>query len=428
MSQPNNRPSQSEYLWTLIPLCAAVFIVGAYIMANRALITCEQRGEVCDPVDIRPLLDERKWCADDKADDKSYYIKSLRRSEEKAAAGAQSQSPTTTPSPAPEQTPSPSPTPSVKVTAETEGPAQQVTVQVKLPPVAPTPPPDAPTLEERRVAVYSARLPWLLLYAVGVVTNLFALFTALYIVWASLRDFGTSGRVWTLAAVLVAGFLSGLIPWLLATKEHMPVLVPLVDCLLDTDVSGALKVIMVGNGFSLGVSAVAVLASCAALWPVAKPCAEAVAEIARRMSYLRALLYVGMIALVASVLRLTALFHWALSFLPSDDRAAPLVARVTSNVTSGEAAAYTLLLAAIYVPAALVLRHRALSLVPPKEKRVRKSKDGKEERTLSGDEWLEENGLSVTGSPKEILPKPAAILAPLLVGSVGDLLKVLGSI
>lgn len=432
MSEPKHKSPGSEYLWMLTPLCAAVFVVGAYIMANRALITCEQWEQVCDPVAIKPLLDERGWCSDEGD------IKSLRRQPRPDAGGAQppaatqatarTSSPTTPPNTAPQQTPPPSPTPSVKVTTEAAGPAQQVTVQVKLPPVAPTPTPDEPTLEERRVAVYAARLPWLLLYAVALITNFFALFTALYIVWSSLRGFGTTRRAWTLAGVLVAGFLSSLIPWGFAAEQNMPVLVPLVDCLLKTDVRGALEVIMVGNGFSLGVSAVAALASCAALWPVAKPRVEAVAEIATRMSYLRALLYVGMVALVVSVLRLTALFHWALSFLPSDDRAARLVARVTSNVTSGEAAAYTLLLAAIYVPAALVLRRRARALIPPQKERLRRSKDGKDEKMLSGDEWLEENGLSVTGSLKDILPKLAAILAPLLVGSVGDLLKVLGSI
>lgn len=415
----------SEYVWwTFTPLYATAFIIAAYFIVYAAFINCG--GKTCDPVNIRRLLEQRGWCAE-----KNDSIKHLRRDEERAAAARQSAPPNRASSPTPTETALPSPTPSVRVTTEAEGPAQQVTVQVKLPPVAPTPTPDGPTLEERRVAVYAGRLPWVVVYAVSFITNLFMLLTGLYVVWSSLRErFGKGGRAWALGGVLAAGLLLSLVPWALATEENMPVLVPLINCLLKVDLTGALDVVALGNGFAFGVSGVAVLASCAALWPVGKPREQAVAEIAGRMSYLRALLYVGMIALVVSILRMTALFHWALAFLPSpdDDRAAQLIARVTSNVTSGEAAAYTLLLAAIYVPAAFVLRRRARALIPPEKVRVKKSQDGKEGKVQSGEEWLEEHGLTVAGSLQEILPKLAAILAPLLVGSVGELLKGLGSI
>ncbi|HEX8500552.1 MAG TPA: hypothetical protein VF659_08180 [Pyrinomonadaceae bacterium] len=67
---------------------------------------------------------------------------------------------------------------------------------------------------------------------------------------------------------------------------------------------------------------------------------------------------------------------------------------------------------------ALVLRPRAKSLITP----------GPGYTPAMGDEWLEKHGLDVTGSLKNQWPKLAAILAPLVAGSVGELFKGLGGV
>jgi hypothetical protein len=388
--------------WTFVPLYTALFIIGTYILVYAAFVVCSKRlGAGCDAVTVERLLQEVGRCD---------------------AAGAKSGAPAEQPNSAAARSvaaaaaPTQAPTPVVTIKTEGGGATPQMSVQVTFPAAtAPTPAPPEP---KRPEAAYASRILWMLLYAVGVITALVSLFVSARVIWQSLRnDFGALGRLAALCVVFVVSLLAVAGAWRLS-EGNLPVLQPLMECVAAGDVGRAFFVVKVGNMLGLFLALVMLLAGCAALWPVRKVPVDAAVEIAERMRLLRLLLYAGMVALVVAVLRLDATFRWALSPLPKDDAAVKLIESITASVVSAEAAAYTLLLAAMYVPASLVLRRRARMLIT-REKGYTQA---------MGDEWLEKHGMNVEGSLRMLWPKLAAILAPLVVGSAGELFKGLGAL
>ena len=402
MSSESSRPAPD--LWTFAPLGAALFIIGAYVLIYSAFIMCSPLlGAGCKPVSVGPLLLE------------------LEKREAHAPlseACAVSVGVKTIPTPEAAPTPAPAPTPQVTIKTEGGGATPLVSVQVALPPASASAPSATPTEAQRAAKFYGARVLWMLLYAVGVITALVASALSAHVVWRSLRgEFDDARRLAAVAAVFVVSFILTWLLWLLS-KGNAPVVEPLMQCLASADIASAFPIVKFGNHLGLFVAFVLLLASCAVLWPVRKAPRKAVGVLAERLRLLRALLYVGMVALVIAVLRLDATFKWALSALPEEAEGFRLVKGITSSVVSGEAAAYTLLLAAIYVPAALVLRRRGRALITPERGYTQEM----------GDEWLEAQGLNVAGSAKSLLPKLAAILAPVVVGSAGELFKGVGSL
>jgi hypothetical protein len=180
------------------------------------------------------------------------------------------------------------------------------------------------------------------------------------------------------------------------------------------------SVIAVSNwiiAFSYMAAFLLVLLSVAILWPVAKERRTSELEISERIKLLRILLYTGMFQLVISTLRLSATFHWATSFFLSQDENNPAAAtamvksleRLASTLSSIEAATYTLILIAIYVPAIFILRNRAYLLISQEDCPTPPSRE----------KWLEERGLNISVSA--YIPRMAALLAPLLAGPLGDM-------
>ena len=177
-------------------------------------------------------------------------------------------------------------------------------------------------------------------------------------------------------------------------------------------------------------------------------------NLAAKMRYLRLLLYVGAFMLAAGALRGRLNQDWALSYLPplaafegatEQKLAASLIygrlKTIGSNTVTSVAFLNTLLLAAIYVPAALVLQRRADNLFETTSQASRaemasgdaetkkgvegkpaKSGDKSGDKPTSGrEEWMKEHGLSFP--LKDHLGRVAAILSPLLAGPLGDLLS-----
>jgi hypothetical protein len=199
----------------------------------------------------------------------------------------------------------------------------------------------------------------------------------------------------------------------------MPQLEDLLNTAATTDLPDA--VIITYFTLLVGVAAVVlfVWANCAVIYNARAE--KTPLGLAKRMRTLRTLLYVAAASLVTTVLRLSMTFQWSLATLKSgpggDGRegAALLMADFASSFTAVQAGAYSLILAAAYVPAALMLSNRALELAA-----------GNYKTLPQRDEWLKTEGLS--DSFAEHLPRAAAILAPLLVGPLGDALgKLAGS-
>jgi hypothetical protein len=156
-----------------------------------------------------------------------------------------------------------------------------------------------------------------------------------------------------------------------------------------------------------------VLLSGAILWPVPSQLQRAEKEkaISERIKLSRVLLYTGMLQLVISTLRLNAAFRWSQSFLPpaANNPASKALEHLAATLGSTEAATYTLILVAIYLPALFILRNRACTLINHEECPTPPARE----------KWLQERGLSISISA--YVPRLAAILAPLLAGPLGDM-------
>jgi hypothetical protein len=133
-------------------------------------------------------------------------------------------------------------------------------------------------------------------------------------------------------------------------------------------------------------------------------------ELSRRMQLLRYLLYMGAVLLVIGVLRLSTTLNWGASFIPSESATGKLLGILIPGIVSSLGTYYTLLMAAMYLPAALILRARAREL-------VNENVEVEAER----DSWLSNHGLTL--SYVESLPRIIAILAPLMAGPFFDIMK-----
>jgi hypothetical protein len=121
-----------------------------------------------------------------------------------------------------------------------------------------------------------------------------------------------------------------------------------------------------------------------------------------QIRYLRMMLYFGSALLIIATLRLRTILHWTLDYLqphPSmagDKEVSFLInnlSGIISGVVTSMGAFYTLLLAAIFVPAALILNNRA------------------------------KESVEIVSPLSEQLLRLAAIIGPLLAGPIGELLS-----
>lgn len=201
--------------------------------------------------------------------------------------------------------------------------------------------------------------------------------------------------------------------------------------------------------------------------PPERTASEEVSHLVRQMRDLRLLLYAGAVALVITTLRARMSFKWALDYLPpltllGKEGNLPLAAAVVyqrleslvSNVVTSVAVLNSLLLAAVYVPATLILQKRAedvttevltdekahvadalaaeaaeaKSRLPPAwlvpHTAVERPEKPRREAPAR-EEWMKARGLSFP--LKEHLGRIAAILSPLLAGPVAELLLLLKS-
>ena len=167
------------------------------------------------------------------------------------------------------------------------------------------------------------------------------------------------------------------------------------------------------NSYGLSVALFLTIASCATLGRQSSGTwEERVKQIGEQMKNLRLILYVGTFMLIVGVLLIRSVFQWALAFGPRETEAIKAVDTLFSALLAAEGGYFTLILAVVYLPAALILKHRVDSLAGEPAEPADKAKA------------LERNNL--TFSFTQSLPKIAAILGPLLAGPIGELLGRLG--
>jgi hypothetical protein len=132
--------------------------------------------------------------------------------------------------------------------------------------------------------------------------------------------------------------------------------------------------------------------------------------LASRISWVRWLLYLGTVLLVAGVMEVGGFHRLPTPYLsPTDAKCVDAIASMTS-LSAGTV--LTLMLLAIYGPAALILRMRVFALAA-------------RENPENPEVWIKEHGLD--SSVPQHLTRLAAVLAPLLAGGpFTALLKALG--
>ena len=330
-----------------------------------------------------------------------------------------------------------------------------------------TPAAERYTFNDWKAAVSSSGLiVWRYTSALLAIALLCASIIAGYVIWSVLGTFSVRKR-WIIALALfllcaaffaVAGFRMG---GLEAGTKFMRQFLGNIDAQLSGASLVEKEIKMAYAGYV--VATYLLVASCLNLAPFRKENAlslpvkterKAIEEksmeleaqhIVVRLRYLHLLLYVGAVVLAIATLRQKLMFKWSLDYLPPvaafGEKNPALLgikliyerldALATSNVTAG-GILNTMILAAIYLPAALVLQKRARDLsfravnsrrnvtVVGEESQPEANREDDEETPANEDDWMKARGL--TFPLKEQLPRIAAILSPLLAGPISELL------
>jgi hypothetical protein len=257
---------------------------------------------------------------------------------------------------------------------------------------------------DAKARLWPGRFLWAFATGVGFLANLFAMGVGLYTIWQLRADRVLRYTLAALALILCGVFAP---PGVIMSQMF-----ELLECTAQADLPFVIRATHAANVFSVAATVCVAAASCVV---VSAPHGrqQGVSELSALTGRLRALLYAGTCALVIYVLRVSIQANWALAYLPPSpenkgDAPAAVMASLTSAFTSAQAASSTLLLAAIYIPAFIILRSRAVALADPRM------------APKAREDWLKENGLSVSFT--EHLPRVAAILGPLIVGPLGELL------
>jgi hypothetical protein len=277
-----------------------------------------------------------------------------------------------------------------------------------------------PLTPDERAMLWSGRLPWLFFVALNNIVNAFVIFISIHLIGRTASGRNVLGRFTrrpgrraAVGVLLLA--LASFAAWNTDHRWLMPQMDEVLRCTVRVDLPSVDKLAYLTNLLTLLATGCFVAATCAVLWPAERARRRREADLARRLNLLRLLLYVGAASLVAYILRMSFTMNWAMLHVApalEKDAAASVVANTMGSFASAfvttQAGATTLLLAATYVPAVLVLRRRAEALV------------GRRLAPQEREEWLKTRGLSASLS--EYLPRLAAILGPLLAGPLGDLL------
>jgi hypothetical protein len=130
-------------------------------------------------------------------------------------------------------------------------------------------------------------------------------------------------------------------------------------------------------------------------------------ELRRRQTLLRYVLYFGAALLAIAVLALSARLGWGTSYLPAESPLTTSVNSLVTGIVNSMGAFYALLMAAVYIPAALVLQSRVKQLAAI-------------EAPDDPNTWLTNNGFSLSVS--DYVRRIVALLGPMLAGPLGVLL------
>ena len=162
------------------------------------------------------------------------------------------------------------------------------------------------------------------------------------------------------------------------------------------------------NVFSILTPVAALMAACSTVAPPKEGGIGDMAFLGSQVRYLRALMILGSCYMVSGVLHMAIWLGWPAS-LVMDAKLADVLLRQAMAITLFWGGGATVLIAAFYAPALIVLSKRAKMVLEC-------SGDGMS--TKDAATFLEEHGLSLSFSKQ--LPEFMVVIAPLLAGPMGS--------
>jgi hypothetical protein len=266
---------------------------------------------------------------------------------------------------------------------------------------------------ERDAARYGGRFKWLFLGLVYLIVSIMVLVVSCAVIYKSFAD---KSKQAIIGILIIITFSFGFGCYLYNNPElYMSVLIPIFNITIKNDLKNITELMTWLNSICFAVIFPVVCAVYAILYSSDndKPYLELSPLYAKlnylyaKMKYLQLLLYIGTIMLIFGILLIQSMYDWSLAFILRDEQAIKVAGNFYSNLLIAEGGFFTLILAAIYLPAAILLRMRASVL-----------KDLPEDN-LAKEKLLKDYNLSFSFT--ESLPRLLAISSPLLVGPIGEL-------
>lgn len=269
------------------------------------------------------------------------------------------------------------------------------------------------SINNRQSKIYWSRVTYATFVALFLMVSIACLIIATFVI---VRVFSDQTAV-SVAAVISALLLSaGAGVWLYQhSAEYFLVINELTSGIKAADAGNIHALTNFLNSFGYTATTALVLAVAALLWfpgrivnPVPGEFKDNCDCLAERMRYLRLILYVGTAMLLIAIFRMKTGMDWSLATLVQNDVASAETFNKTLITSQGSF--FTLLLAAVYIPAAYIILRAA--------DRLKTDDEPKKSETLSS------HGLAMTApSFKEYLPRLSVMLLPFLVGPIADLAK-----
>lgn len=262
--------------------------------------------------------------------------------------------------------------------------------------------------EQTRFAAYIARASWTLINGVHVLACVLAIVTASIVIYRALaadyRDGKTRWMIILTIIALAADVSLFLALWTAEKDAYSPAQQLLRATVGQAQVlPGINKLNRWGDALSLTSTLCLAVAACGTVWQRDVNKKLNADEVAKRVRLLRPVLYVGALMLVIAVLRLSATHAWAVAYLPADTDLGKSVATFTKGVIGTLGTVFTLLIAGIYLPAALMLQARVREVAATQQ---------------SPEDFIRNNGINL--SVPASLGRVIVLISPFLAGPLGE--------
>ncbi len=272
-------------------------------------------------------------------------------------------------------------------------------------------------VDQTKVAAYVARASWTLINGVHLLACIAGIITAVIVINSALSDEydKNTRRLIILMVLLLAADAAVGAALLTAIKDASSPAQQLLRATVGQYMGSINKYQRLGDAWSLTATLCLAAAACATVWQSNVNKRLKADEVAKRVRLLRPILYVGAAMLVIAVLRLSATHAWAVSYLPPDTDLGKAVTTLTRGIIGTLGVVFTLLIAGIYLPAAIILRARVREIAPSQP---------------DPNEWM--NSERINLSFPQTLGRAIILISPFLAGPLGERLveatKALGGV